>query len=296
MDYFVSIENTPYFHWQTDLLIESFKKHNLEDNLLIAIASNEDAKAIPDFTFNLSKHKRIFLHPSYTEEHGHPCFNKIFSLISALENKILSNPFVMIHPDMLLMKPMSEEIEKEKDDDGNDVEFNICFGTDIDEALHVKEFIEPLAKEIVKARGFPDENFSWIPLGNVVKFYDVPISFFYRMAQRTRQLIEDQKENTSFDFEKGGWLLALYDYMGRLMYRGEFYEITMLHHDLTTNFIHYKHGLPPAFSKQQFVMREPIGFIASGGDPFEVLAELDEVTSTVKYMKNVVNSYMAAKT
>jgi hypothetical protein len=57
MDYFVSIENTPYDLWQIELLIESFKINHLEDSLVIGMAGPN-----PLLTKNLLAHKRIMFH------------------------------------------------------------------------------------------------------------------------------------------------------------------------------------------------------------------------------------------
>ena len=44
MNYFVNSENHPYYHWQLELLIESFKYNKCEESLLITVAENDNTK------------------------------------------------------------------------------------------------------------------------------------------------------------------------------------------------------------------------------------------------------------
>ena len=44
MQYFVSAENSSYFYWQLELLIESFLMQGMEKDLVIGLAENEDQK------------------------------------------------------------------------------------------------------------------------------------------------------------------------------------------------------------------------------------------------------------
>ena len=59
MEYFVSAGNKAYYHWQLELLIQSFKEYGIEDKLVVAISSSEDP-LYKNFCNNLKNHKRIF--------------------------------------------------------------------------------------------------------------------------------------------------------------------------------------------------------------------------------------------
>ena len=89
MNYFTSIKNNYYFSWQIELLIESFKKHNIEDQLFISLDNNE----ILDNCKNLKNHKNIF---------------------TGRDHKFLMVPFFGIHnlPCMTLYNAKGELITK----------------------------------------------------------------------------------------------------------------------------------------------------------------------------------------
>lgn len=101
MKYFVSIEKTPYFYWQTELLIESFKKLELEKDLVIAIAdSKEGGKFVPK---NISECD-VFLHKNWIEDFNFKYINKYLSLDLVRRTRKIKPPFVVIEPDMVLLK------------------------------------------------------------------------------------------------------------------------------------------------------------------------------------------------
>ena len=52
MNYFVFIENTNYYLWQLDILIESLKHHNINANLVVALKDNNEQK-LPIFGRNI---------------------------------------------------------------------------------------------------------------------------------------------------------------------------------------------------------------------------------------------------
>jgi hypothetical protein len=97
MQYFVSIENRPYHHWQIELLIESFKMRNLDHKLVIGVNEFEEKPSIFDIR-NITEHKNKI----YYNQIFHP----LFGMIAAQEEGLLKQPFTFIHPDMLLIQPI----------------------------------------------------------------------------------------------------------------------------------------------------------------------------------------------
>jgi hypothetical protein len=103
MQYFVSAEKTPYFYWQLELLIYSFKRFNLEDRLVIGLAESDDGGSkAPKY---LSK-CRYMLHDNFGRSFGYSPLNKIYAVEMARNTGILKPPFVMIDPDMLMLLPI----------------------------------------------------------------------------------------------------------------------------------------------------------------------------------------------
>src|SRR5208283_4673566 len=105
MEYFVSAEDTSYHHWQLELLIESFKAHNLQEKLVIAVASNPEEKLI-DFTANLKTTKRIFMHDNIGRKRGFLPLNRPYSLFAAVSQGLVKLPVTLIDPDMILTTPV----------------------------------------------------------------------------------------------------------------------------------------------------------------------------------------------
>ena len=97
MKYFVSIENTSYFYWQIELLIQSFKMHGLENDLIISIADNQIPKNNMYFK-NLIKHKNLYSHENVGKERNYLPLNRIYSLekmMSYLQKKIFPLNYTM---------------------------------------------------------------------------------------------------------------------------------------------------------------------------------------------------------
>jgi len=108
MRYFVSIEKTPYFIWQIELLIESFKNFGLEKQLTIAIAdSDAGGKHIPK---NIAECD-VILHENWTKNFNYKYVNKYLSLDLARRIRRIKPPFVVMESDMILLKPFEDKKE-----------------------------------------------------------------------------------------------------------------------------------------------------------------------------------------
>jgi len=276
MQYFVSIENTPYHHWQVELLIESFKMKGMENDLVIGVAKNSESKGI--WSKNITNHKNKFLHENVGRDRKYLPLNKTFALIIAMENGLLKQPFAMIHPDMILRNPIELE----------DKDHNLVFDYSEDESL--KEKIEPEIIKIKQDIGLPQDSVPWIPLGDVVLFLrDIPTSFFYRAGVRMEKLLDEYGPQKWI--ERGAWILTMYDYLARINGLARKMETSLLHDTPEINFIHYKFGLPPVFHKKYFSY-DFQGTIFSIGtdDPMDALLQQNP-TSNSDFVQQVVKSY-----
>ena len=103
MKYFVSIENINYHRWQVELLIESFKRLSIEEDLIISIASNTDLP-IKKFTRNLTLHKNKFSHENHGKKIGYLPANKLLGFYLAVKGGLISKEFTILHPDMVLVQ------------------------------------------------------------------------------------------------------------------------------------------------------------------------------------------------
>jgi hypothetical protein len=253
--YFVSIENTPYHHWQIELLIESFRLHGLEERLFVAIAdspSNSSPK-------NLTSHKLCALHANYGS------LNKITSLISSLESGKLKQPFVLLHPDMVLYKPIPMEHPE-----------NIVFHTaEPDEAL--KASLEDKIHPILEGKGLSRDFLPWLPVGATMYFKDVPLDFFKRVHGWMY----------FFKNEKAAWILSMYEHLGMLSMAGRQFESNLWHTNVDLPIIHYSGGFPPFFHKGAY--KNPDWVLTEVKDPHDALKL--SLTTNTEYVDKVINSY-----
>lgn len=289
MEYFVSAEDTSYHHWQLEFLIESFKLHNLQDKLVIAVASNNEEKMV-DFSANLKTCQRIFMHDNIGRKRGYLPLNRPYSLFAAISQGLVKLPVTLIDPDMLLVVPLADPQEN--------VQFQLkpLFSCDYVAQNHCP--IRKHIKELLKVRNTEEDseiNY-WIPLGSVMTFNNVPNEFFSRAVEWTETLEYERKKVTNKDWwytERAAWIMTLLEYHGHLSYHGRHdLEMTLLDNNKASHFIHYTHGLPPMFSKLMYKFQPPQAFTM--GNLFDVLLENNPTAST-NYMQHVVRSYLAIK-
>ena len=273
MQYFVSIENTSYFYWQTELLLESFLMQNMQDDLIIGIAENDIPK-LSKFSHNLVNHPNIFFHSNEGEKNEYKSLNRFYGLLAALTDGRLKCPFTLVHSDMILVKPVEEKEE------------NLVFHPLYDDT--VDSMTKPYIKEMAEIGGVTVEDLpSHIPFNGPIVFQDVPIELIWRAKNRTEVLL---KENgPTFPCEKVGWSLAFYEMLSSVAYGGEYMECSLIDpmSELNVNFVHYKHGIPPVFHKRHFTWDKPN---LSGINPYEVLLEHNPTPAT-NFVQKVIRSY-----
>ncbi len=153
MQYFVSIENTRYMRWQLRLLHESMKRLGIEKDLLVGVCDNphESAEKI-DFCRTF-KHENIGWNLNYSP------VNKPFALMNAVDEGLLKQPFVVIDPDMVFLKPVPQE-----------------------DAQIVSQYVWHMELEFLESvgylKGIPLPREKWQPIGCVYQFNKVEHDFF----------------------------------------------------------------------------------------------------------------------
>lgn len=273
MKYFVSIENTSYFHWQIELLIESFKKHGLENDLIITIAENRSS-CIPGYNKNLLSHKNKHVHAPIT---GPKCANKIWALLWLLENGQLKPPFTIIHPDMILLRPV-ESYQDELVFDNNQRNF--------------PEEVYAVLENVIKQNdllSFP------LPIvGSTIIVNDIKLDLLAKVWVNIQELGKLFGESVFWNMEQIAWTLTLFEEIlmrgKKISLRTETLEQTLLHHNVVNNFIHYNHGIPPAFSKYYYKYKPPIALVPNDLPPFEAIY-LNNITPSTDYVCKLIETY-----
>lgn len=274
MQYFTSIDNTPYYHWQAELLIESFRMLEMEDQLWIGIA-NPQSHALPEYTINLQSHPNKFFFDVYD---GHPALGRIYATALALKHNTLKQPFTLLDVDMALLKPIEENNEKD-----------IVFHT-AEEDERLKEVLRPKINKLLKEYRIEKDSIGWMPVGHTVVFNNVDETLFFRALLWGEKIV--QEEGDDLDVERAAWIMAFHDFLFKYNYGSSFYELALLHNDVDAPLIHYQHGLPPDFVKRNFTFEGgAIGFLAAGGSPFNAILKSNPTTTTDKLQK-IVKSYL----
>jgi hypothetical protein len=253
MDYFVSINCDFYHYWQTELLIESFKRHNLQDKLLIAIDGT--GGTIDSCPKSLANHGRKFV---FTNDQSSRHANKLYSIIVALSNHLLSSPFAWIHPDMVLFTPLKDE----------DCSENLIYHPTED---------DPELRESLNYQNLP-----WMTIDGVAVFRDMPQMFFKKTFHH---LIQAEKQFEGRQLAKYAWTKTIMDYIGLIDIQARQMEMELFHHQYAAPFIHYRRGMPPHFSKMNY----RTSLLTLDADPFDVLVQ-NFPTSTASYLRDIVLS------
>jgi hypothetical protein len=267
MKYLLSIENNYYHRWQTELLIESFKYHSIADDLCIFI-SNKDNATTNNYVKNIISHKNKHFHVGEKDVY----LNKINCLKYVIEHKMLDFPICLIHPDMVLQNPIKANSEK-------DILFS--YNPDRD------SFFDDIEKEIIKQI---DSRPKFIPFGNVVLFNNINLDFLNNLYHN---YVNFSKRDV-YKARRYSWIYTLtqnsYGLLKDCFSLGvEEFEQTLLHHNLTNNFIHYQHGLGSDWNKYQF--KRPDVLLGTSG-PYDSFLSSEITTSSTEYLKKIINNYL----
>jgi hypothetical protein len=284
MQYLVVAENTQYYHWQLSLLIESFKKHNLQNDLCIFLVDSNE-KTNERFSKNLIEHQNKNIFENIGKTRGFDKLNKLYGMLWAIESNKIKQPFALIPADVILEKPINLDLHEYPE---------IYFNPDKDFNFNYVKNSVPNLLEILNRENKKIEDY-WISIGPVIVFNNMPIDFFRMFVVKAeilalKQLIYNQKI-----FDKTDRLalsINIFDFMNKGAIK-EDYNLTksMLEYN-ETSFIHYEHGMPPVFNKSMFRYDPPD--YASFGDPYEAILE-NPATPSAYLMSELVKNIIEKK-
>lgn len=285
MQYFVSAENTSYFYWQLELLIESFAMLGVEDSLVIALAEN-DSRKTGGFSTNLVKHKNKFVHPNTGRDKGYLPLNRIEAIRYALAYGALDFPFALIHADMVLKRPIEEPKS----------EFPLIVLNNFDESMGEEEAVKGEIKgpiqELAESRGVEFESIPKVPFLSPPTVFNKAFSsisevFFSKVQVNMTDIV--MRRGVDFPCEKAAWELAISESFQHCEVTGRFMAAPLLFESDDVNLIHYKAGIPPVFHKKFYKYEE--GNYFAGQGPYETLVENNPTVCT-DYMQAVIKSYV----
>lgn len=278
MKYFTSAENNPYFWWQLELLVESFKMQGIEDQLIIALADTEHSVALPPNMRDV----KVFGHKNYGAETGYKPINKPMSVWYARQGGILGEdePFLVLDPDMLLAKPLNED----------KLDFSIPLSSQYQHIMefdHMEEQGCPTLRNLEKM----DKVDKWSCTGNTYLVgKGVPTEIFNRIADWCMKLVYEEKQEDKYWWcsEMVAWNLAFIEADLEIKTRHDldvlaFYDLDNHH------IIHYHNGVP-GFLKHDY-KDIPDGVLSF--DPYMTMLTINpKQSSSIRYLQDVVRSYL----
>lgn len=287
MEYFVNIENTPFYHWQLELLIESFKVNNCQDKLLLSVAE-ANVPTQSDFTRNIKEHERTIFQENIGDIRGYKSLNCFYSLLWALKNDKLKQPFALIPAHVVLKTPLNLDFNKE----GVAETFFLPdpFIT-IDKA---EENVGNFWSWMQKTKEEYAEK--WVTAGEILIFNNMPVELFERAIVIAEKLALFQIVNNKKIWEytdRLAWAITLSNYSDKIILKGDYHFTSNMLEEGRTPFIDYEHGMPPVFNKRMFVYAPPN--YVSFGDPFRILAENAPTPNSHFLSQLARNNLMARK-
>lgn len=285
MQYFVSAENTSYFYWQLELLIESFAILGVQDSLVIGMAEN-DSQKIGGFSSNLVRHANKFIHPNEGRHMGYLPLNRVGSIRYALAYGLLKFPFALIHADMVMRRPLPEPEEG-----APAIVLNNFEDYPISEEEVVKKEIAVDLKALADERGVTAEDLPKVPFLSPPiifngSFGSVSDVFFARLQNNMMKIAE--RRGPSFPCEKAAWELTLTESFQHCSVVGKFLASPLLFDSDDANFIHYRTGIPPMFHKKFYRYDDSV-YLAGQG-PYDTLLEHNPSLGT-DFVQRVIRSY-----
>lgn len=260
MKYFVSAEKSPYFFWQLELLIESFRLNKIENELVIALADVSENTGLPKL---LSK-SNCFLHENFGRNCGYLPANKPLSILAAIQNKLISQPFILLDPDYVIRRPISK-VPKEVG----------CPKQSYMELSHIRNIPWDIDKFLKNEK-------LWHPCGASYYFNNIPENVFFEVPKLIQK------------FGGGWWCIEMVAWMIAFINNNVKVEEIQYEELLTDSFdcdlIHYHHGVPEHFWKHNF---KNIPFNCFSFEPYKAILSLNpEISSSVRYLQKVVRSYL----
>lgn len=282
MEFFVGIENKTFYHWQIELLLESFIQQNLQYNLLIANVASEN-QINKKYTRNLDKHKRIYHVSKINYDTFYPKLAVLKALNNAITYKLISQPLTYLESSSVLLK--TDEIKTFP-------EPSIIVVQDL---IYEKQFFDILIPNWFKFENKEKTSFEnkFFPIGCAIILNKVPQTFFKRLITVCEMLVKYQLSTLNYVNEftdKLSWAITIAEYSNKLKIEQKDMA-TFLHLNDENTFLDYNHGIPPDFHKSMFKFEPPRYF--AFGEPYQTLTD-HQITRNTKLLADLAQKNLTS--
>lgn len=261
--YFVVLEDTKELRWQTELLFESIRLLDLQDDFVIAICPEKGS------IVRRHKYSNAIYFDNVGKKLGFPKFNKCYGLGKAIESGILKQPFVVLDPDMFLLQRIPSISSPVSAQESNDLSWDKV-------ASDIKSFTS-----------------HWIEVGGIYYFNNVPMKVFEDIIKYSYDLyikLGNLSKTHIYGFTLGILkndlkIQKINNYEMPLFYDGS----------PNTNWqsyvVHYKNGCPPYFDKEK--VYNSINFSFNTPLPFKTILEIPVKNQpNVAIMQTLIRSWL----
>lgn len=278
MDYLVVAPHTPFYHWQISLLLQSFRGHGMEENLVILLLSDSSPQH-STFYNSFGNHSRLHIMRFACDQH--PEILRANGIRHAVNAGLVTSPFVFIPPWCLLRSPMARP------------QANITFSFSADfDFPRLDTF--GISSDAIQRRMHNQRR--WLPTGEIVAFDEVGDDFFNKVVSHAELLafdsIRDGLKKGEEDYPRalcraGIAFTALESSQRYTFDTTRHLECTLKEHDANANFINYFYGYPPSFSRCFYPGSGDQ--LMAYGSPFQGMLDLPANHAT-NFLKQVVAS------
>ena len=268
---FVTIaENKPYFQWQIELLIESFKLLNLQDNLHIFLIDKNQKK----FSKNLDNHKNCYYIQNKSPKFGFNYYNFFESIIFFKRN----NPdkdFCLIDTDLIITN-FDFSFFQDK---------NIFYQTEMVKKDYIDQVFLSFFKKTVPQ------------ICSLIYFTkNLSLEFFYDSLMLCETFIMELLKKVSFDVVENDYNLFKYGLLTNIVNQNlkaytSFEVVGFPQNNLNKYmFLSYKHDVLPFFNKKSFLFEKDNVLSFYPEDPFKTLCNLPDFPNCIP-LKKVAKAY-----
>ena len=276
MDFVTIVENKPIYCWQVELLIESFKKFNLEDNLFVYFIGTNNSSFV--FNKNIENHKNCFYLQDKSFKYGYHHFS-FYEALSNYKEKKPNNNFCLIDSDCILTNNNFSFFDDK----------NIYYQSEIVKNSTIEKILINFTKYNIQqicSLFYFSKNISDVFLKN---------SFIY-----TEKFLIDLMKISSEDIAKNNLNWFKYGFLFNALVENEdittSFDTVGFPQVLTSNFIFlsYKFDILPFFKKSNFSFEKNGLIMFNPIDPFENLSMLPDFPNCIP-LRNMANSYREKK-
>lgn len=276
MDFVTIVENKPIHCWQIELLIESFKKFNLEDNLYVYFVGTNNS----NFTFkrNIENHKNCFYLEDTSLKYGYHHFS-FYEALSNYRQKNPENNFCLIDSDCILVNDNFSFFDNK----------NIYYQSEIVKNSTIEKILINFTKHNIQ------QICSLFYFSKKISDVFFKNSFIY-----AEKFLIDFLKLSSDDLIKNNFNLFKYGLLFHALVESEdittSFDAVGFPQVLTSNFIFlsYKFDILPFFKKSNFSFEKNGLIMFNPIDPFENLSMLPDFPNCIP-LRNMAVSYRDKK-